>query len=54
MQAQFVTRKSFEEAAKQVVKDQWVEFHWSADNPNIAADVRVLPCADGTCPAGCV
>ena len=37
-----VSRKTFEEAVRVAQKEQWVEFHWSADNPLIHPAVRMF------------
>ena len=36
-----ILRKSFEEGLRDIIKDQWVEFVWSQENPMISEDVSV-------------
>ena len=38
-----VALKELDKAVERVTHGMWVDFHWSAENPNIDAAVRMLP-----------
>ena len=38
-----VTMKDVERDLAKLAHDQWVDFHWTSDNPNIHKDIRMFP-----------